>query len=679
MTGDGTTLFLDTETFCETPIKDGTHRYAEGVEIMIAAWALDDPLWGEGEIIVEDLVDDWGHTIHEPSADLARAIKTAQTIVMHNGGQFDRTVIHHAWDIDIPLHKIEDTMAQAMAHGLPGGLDKLSAIFKLGEDSKHEGGRELIRLFCMPAPKKQKLRRRDKTTHPAEWQRFLRYAGGDIQSMRALRAKLPTWNYPGKRGNHATGHDAWVLDQTINDRGFKVDTDLAREAIDMVERCKDKYDEYVEETTLGEVQTAAQTQKLLAHLLGFYGVSLPDMQKGTLERRMDDPNLPDVVKELLSVRLDVAKASPTKYAALLRSASSDGRLRGTTQFCGAVRTGRSAGRIFQAKNLIRPNDAEAQQQDAWVEAIKSGAGEMFLDNPTRAAGVCLRGSVIAEPGKKLVVADLAQVEARVLAWGAGEEWKLQAFRDFDAGLGPDVYKVTAGRILRKHADDVTKDERQMMGKVPDLACGFQGAAGAFGTMMRLYGLDLETKEVKRIVDEWRETNSMIKQFWYDLEAAAREATLNPGVTTRAGEYVSFNRWREWLRMKLPSGHVLCYTQPRIEPHKKFANATALSYLGVNSYTRKWERIQTYGGKLAENWTQATATGVWGVIGDAMLRAEAAGYAIVMETYDELVCEVPDTEEFTTEGLCAILAERPWWADERLPLAAEGFTATRYRK
>lgn len=678
---DERVLYIDLETFSETPIRDGSHRYAENVEILIAAWAYDHPAWGEGPITVEDLTDEEGFGVLPVSDELAWNIKEADRIVFHNGGSFDSVVVLHSLDQcpELPLEKCEDTLARAMAHGLPGGLEKLSEIFKLGADSKHAGGKDLIRTFCCPQPKGRKVRRHTKLTKPDEWATFLEYAGGDIQSMRALRAKLPNWNYPGDpRSNTAVGYRLWQLDQTINRRGFKVDLDLAESALAMIDRVKVIHDDYIEETTYGEVRTAGQRDALLKHLLDYYNVSLPDMQKGTLERRLEDPDIPGVVKELLSVRLDAAMASTSKYKALLRSVSADGRLRGTLQFCGAVRTGRWAGRLWQPHNLIRPTDEEAAQVDGWIEAIKSGIGEIVLRNPSRAAAVALRGSIVADEGRKIVAADMSNIEGRILAWLAGERWKLDAFAEYDAGIGPDLYKVTAGRILYKDPWSVTKDERQVMGKVPELALGFQGAAGAFGTMAALYGVNLTEAEVKGIVDGWREANPAITRFWYAMEEAARNATQNPGHTFTAGEHIAFHRTGEWLLMQLPSGHKLCYCQPALVPHPKW-QGTSLSYLGVNSYTRRWERIHTYGGKLAENATQAASTGAWGVLGDAMLRVEAAGFPIILDVHDEIITEPPDDPAFTTERLCALLSELPWWADRNLPLAAAGFEGQRYRK
>lgn len=672
-------LYFDTETFCETPIRNGTHRYAESAEILIAAWAMDDELFEEeGEIHVEDLTDDDGVGCLPISEALARAIREADKIVIHNSA-FDTTVCALSTQVGVlPQDKIEDTMIRAMAHGLPGALGKLSDIYKLGDDAKGKEGHALIRLFCMPAPKNQKLRRRTKNTHPDEWQRFLDYAGSDIRSMRALRKKLPSWNYPGKpQGNHQHGfeYELWQLDQTINRRGFKVDMDLVDSSIAMLARLKKDQDAYIAKATDDEVQTANQRDKLLKHLLEQFGVDLPDMTKSTLERRINDENLPMPVRELLMVRLDAAMASTSKYDAIKRSVSADGRLRGTLQFAGAIRTSRWAGRLFQPQNLPRPTGWEAKQADEWIEDIKAGIGECVLENPNRAAAVALRGTIVAEEGRKLVAADLSNIEGRGLAWLAGEQWKLDAFRDYDAGIGPDLYKITAGRILGKHADDITGDERQLQGKVPELACGYQGAAGAFGTMAALYGLELTDDEVSRIVQQWRAANPAIKQFWYDLEQAARDATRWPGKVFHAGK-ISFTRTGEWLLMRLPSGRFLCYCQPAEVDHPKFEGQTSLSYLGVNSYTRRWERIHTYGGKLAENATQAMARDV---LAYNMPAIEEAGFRIILTVHDEVITEPLDTDEYTTDRLCTLLAATPDWADSNLPLAASGFEAYRYRK
>lgn len=664
-------LFLDTETFCETPIKDGLHRYAEDVEIMLCAWALDDPLTGEEAPVV---VEDWTET-GGPSAGLLEALSDPSVTLVVQNSMFDRTVARHDGRISLPVERIHDTMVMAQAHGLPGGLDKLCEVFKVPRDlAKDKAGRALIQLFCKP----NKGKRNTRHTHPVEWARFLSYAGSDISSMRYIYGKLPKWNYPGTpKGNapYSSEYANWLLDQTINDRGFKVDLDLARTALDAVDRHQAVMGDRVMELTEGEVADAKKRDQLLKHLLNQFGVSLPDMTKSTLERRLNDENLHWIVRELIAIRLDASTTSVSKYKTLLKGVSADGRLRGTIQFCGASRTGRDAGRLFQPQNLPRPT-MKQDEIDYAIEAMKLRCADLLLDNPIKAASNAIRGVIVAPEDKKLVVADLANIEGRCLAWGAGEEWKLQAFREYDAGIGHDLYKITAGGILHKRPEDVTKDERQAAGKVPELACGYQGAAGAFASMAALYGLDLPAHEVEAIVAGWRSTNAKIVAFWYKLDEACRQAILQPGTLTRVGDKAAFHVKDNWLRMRLPSGRFLCYSMPAIVEHPMFENATSISYMGVNSYTRKWERLHTYGGKLAENWTQATARDV---LFDASHGIEEAGFEIVMKVHDEVITEAPDTDEYTAERLCNLLAGRPLWADAALPLAAAGFETFRYRK
>lgn len=668
-------LLIDTETFSPTPLKHGTHRYAEKAEVMIVSYAIDDPMLGEeGPINIVDLAN--GDPLPD---DLIEALDDPEVVVVgHNFSMFDRTVIRHALGREIPVERIEDTMVQAQSHGLPGGLDKLCAIFKVPEDqAKHQGGRSLIQLFCVPRPKNSALRRATKATHPVEWDRFLAYAGGDISSMRYLRKVMPRWNYPGKpKGNQQFSDEyrLWLLDQTINDRGFAVDLDLAESAVNMVTRHKKHMASRCVELTEGEVKAATQRDALLTHLLMEYGVTLPDMQKSTLERRVQDEELPWPVRELIALRLEASGTSQSKYQTLLNGVSADGRLRGTLAFCGAARTGRWAGRLFQPQNLPRPN-MDAADIEEHITLIKSGSGDLLLDDPMRSASNAIRGCIVAKPGHKLVVADLANIEGRVLAWLAGEQWKLQAFRDYDAGTGHDLYKITAGGILGKRPEGVTKDERQAQGKVPELACGYQGAAGAFKSMAALYGLTLPDNRVKEIVDGWRRTNSAIVQFWYDMDSAAREAILQPGTVTSAGR-IRFHKQGNWLRMQLPSGRFLCYADPALVEHPKFDRGTSISYMGLNSYTRRWERLHTYGGKLTENAVQAAARDVMAHNAEAI---EEAGFPIVLSVHDEIITEPIDTPEFSKDRLEQLLAATPFWADETLPLAAAGAEMYRYAK
>jgi DNA polymerase len=317
----------------------------------------------------------------------------------------------------------------------------------------------------------------------------------------------------------------------------------------------------------------------------------------------------------------------------------------------------------------------------------------------------VRGCIVAPPGRKLVVADLAGIEARMLAWLAGEQWKLQAFRDFDNGIGADLYKLDYAKSFQVPVEEVTKEQRSI-GKVMTLMLGYAGGVGAFLTGAATYGFDIEDLGLRAygtlpgwVREEahdfyawavrqkrstfglserafvvcdglkrlWRAAHPNVVTFWSELQAACVGAVERPGHTAQCRR-LKVRRDGAWLRVVLPSGRALCYPQPKVEDGQ-------LSYMGTNQYSRKWERIRTYSGKLVENCTQAAARDV---LAGSMPEVEAAGYSIVLHVHDEIITETPDSPEFTADGLAEIMSRPPEWAPD-IPLAAAGFEAYRYRK
>lgn len=721
-----TKLWIDTETYSTVPIKHGVHKYAEAVEVMLFAWALDD-----GPVSVLDLT-----RASMLPRELNLALIDDSVEVWAHNSHFDRTVLrHHLPRMCPPLERWRDTMVQAYAHSLPGALGDLCTVLGMPADkAKDKEGKALVRLFCMPNLKGE---RNTRETHPEQWAKFIAYAGQDIVAMREAHKRMPKWNYP----NNTSEVALWHLDQRINDRGLCIDMDLAHAAVRAVEKAQKKLARRTVDLTDGQVQTATQRDAMLAHILEAYGVDLPDLQASTLERRINDASLPLPLRELLAVRLQASTTSTAKYNTLIRSTSSDGRLRGTLQFCGAGRTGRWAGRLFQPQNLPRPA-LDQDDIEQGIEALKADAADLVYSNVMELTSSALRGAIVAPHGKKLAVADLSNIEGRDQAWLAGETWKLKAFEAFDTVLtksgqwltgaelkaaylrheypdleldskgepvrkGPDLYKMAYGKSFGMDPKDVTKDQRQV-GKVQELALGYEGGVGAFVTFATAYTIDLEelpakvfevadpelvreardflewtTKQKRKsptmgLSDDafvacdtlkraWRRAHSKISGLWPALKAAVIEAIESPGKTVTLG-VLKIRRDGAWLRIVLPSGKALCYPNPRVDEG-------VISYMGMDQYTRKWSRLKSYGGKFFENICQRVAREV---MGDNMPAIEAYGYAIVTSVHDELPTEAPDTPEFNHRHLSALLATNPDWAPD-MPLAAAGFESYRYKK
>lgn len=704
-----TTLWVDLETFSKVPIRNGTHAYAEGAEIMLFAYAIDD-----GPVHVWDRTADK----NMPDELYFNLFDDSVTIVAHNAA-FDRTMMEHN-KIHTDLKRWRCTMAKAYAHSLPGALGTLCDVFNISQEKKKdkEGGK-LIKLFCIPH--KTGIERPDRHTHPLEWKNFIEYARLDIAAMRELDKKIPNWNYTGDE------LDLWHLDQTINNRGFTVDRELAVAARRAVDRAQAKLGERTEYLSLGNLSSTTQRDQTLQHIAEAYGVELPDLTAATVERRMEDPELPVELKELLGIRLQASSTSTAKYRKLLEGVSADGRLRGTLQFCAAARTGRWGGRVFQPQNLMRPT---LKYDDILfgIEAMLADCEDFFFENVMELCSNAIRGCIVATKGKKLYVSDLASIEGRVLPWLAEEQTELDAYAAYDMfkldakgerisdgkggfqRVGPDLYCVAYGHAFHIDPFKVTKAQRQI-GKVMVLMLGYAGGVGAFLTGAASYKIDLEdmaeqawptipahiitearkwwlrseeqgrtfglSQKVFIVCDSlkrmWRLAHPRTVEFWSNLQNAMINAIENKGVSYPVGNMLRIRRDGNWTRIFLPSGRSLCYVAARVH-YDKEGNAS-ISYLGQCQYSRKFRRLRTYGGKLAENITQAVSRDIMAA---NMPRVEAAGYEILLTVHDEIISEAPDNGKFSAKHLSKLLATNPLWAPG-LPLAAGGFEAYRYRK
>lgn len=720
-------LYLDFETFSEADLKKvGSYAYAEhpSTEVLICTYAFDDE-----PVRVWDCTDgsDMPGDLHRA---LRRLVKPNSRIKMvwHNGGLFDRLIMKHCWDFDIPVSNTIDTMIWAFRHALPGSLDALCEVLGVSADNaKDKRGKALIKRFSKPTPKNYKIRRYTAETHPDEWAMFIRYAVSDITAMREVFHKLPRW------GNSEFEDRVLELDQLINDRGFRVDVALAEAAIEAVEKHKAQLQEEAQRKYGGSL-TGKDFLPILRELAPAHRIH--NAQKSTLNDLLADDDLPDDARTIIEMRLGAASTASTKYNPLLLGRSSDDRRRGCIQYGGAKRTLRFAGKGFQPQNLARGYYHD-DELDKGISALLKGRAHRRFDVAKLTAST-VRSCIIPEAGHKFVVADYSNVEGRGLAWLAGEDDLIEVFVN-----GVDVYKKLASTVFNVAYEAVTKDQRQIA-KAMVLGLGYAGGVGAFVTFAKNLGLDLNDmtntldgtfpdhiwaatargyewariQEAKRpprpgekddrpsyILDKkvwrtcdalkrmYREANPAIVQFWRDIEDAAMAAIRNPGKEFTAGPRgVKFSRNVEtdnngnkvagwWLRMTLPSGRVMSYPGVGLSVSKetdedgKVSTNVRIKYQGENQLTRQWGFQYTYSGKLVENCTQALCRDL---LANALLNVEANGYPIVLHVHDEIICETPDTPEYNVAELERLMCELPEWA-EGFPLVAEGSEMYRYAK
>lgn len=669
-------LHIDFESRSTVDIKKtGAYVYAkhETTDLWCACFAFDDgpvETWRPGEPCPIEIEE------HVESGGLIYAHNAAFERVMWENLLGPR----YGW----PTPKLEQfrcTMVMAYAMALPGALDDAAPAAGLSIEKDKAGHRLMLQMAKPRKIKKQPGLHWWDT--PEKVERLIAYCKTDVLVERELHKRL--------RPLKDSELELWFLDQRINDRGVYVDVELCEAAKKVVAATAEKLDEEMRTLTGGAVTACSNRNQIIAWVRE-RGVATESIAKDQLEELLGRNDLPEGVRKCLTLRRESAKASVAKIDALLRGMCPGGRHRGLLQFH-AASTGRWAGRRFQPQNLKRP---ELEDVDSAIDLLLSGDAElvdMAYGEPLSVVGDTIRGMICAPEGKKIIAVDYANIEGRMLAFLAGEQWKLDAFREYDIILGydekgekihkgPDLYKLAYSRAFDVPIDKVTKGNRQI-GKVMELALGYQGGVGAFQMMAVNYGVRLPDEEVADLRDRWRLAHLNVKQFWWDLEEAAMRAIEEPGSTTYAGEHILFRKAGSFLWMRLPSKRFLAYAYPELREKEmpwidertgKPARKLVMSYMGVNSYTRKWERCFAYGGLLAENATQAAARDV---LAEAMPRLEAAGYPIILTVHDEIVAEV--VEDFgSVDEMAALMTATSAWA-EGCPIVAEGWQGKRYRK
>lgn len=669
-------LTIDFETRSPAPLKEcGAAAYAEHPQTEVICLAL--KFKGEAPVIwyspefredvkaAADLSRVWDFTMVD-SVTVRGMLDRADIIEAHNA-QFEyfiwKYVMPRYGFIMFDVRKLRCSAAKAAAFSLPRSLSDACAAAGVPQQKDQEGYKLMLRLCKPRRPRNEDMARDpDWATRtywygtPGEFLRLGEYCIQDVRAEESLSEAIPNLPEAEQR--------LWALDLVINDRGVKVDAPSASAIMDGVTGHSAALEkEFRKATGLSSPRQRDATLGLLRQM----GAEMEGLTASDVEGALSTETDP-AIRNILSCRQSLSKSSTAKYKALLASMNSDCRVRGCLMYHGAG-TGRWTGKLVQPHNFPRGAFSDVE---GCIDLFTSGDLEgvdLLYGDPMVAASTCLRGMIVPDAGNDFVCADYSSIEGRVLAWLAGEETALDVYRS-----GLDPYKVAASGIYKVAYEDVQKPQRQI-GKVAELALGYQGSVGAFNAMAANYGVSLTEAEVKSIVESWRESRPRTVALWRELESAAFQAIDNPkAVFGYRG--VKFAVRGKFLAMRLPSGRCLWWAAPRFEDKEMVWGSTkkVIAVEGVNSLTRKWQTQYLYGGLLAENLTQATArdilvNGLWNV--------ERAGYAVVMHVHDEILSEVPEgfgsVEEFESL-MCAL----PDWG-ESIPMKAEGWRGKRYRK
>lgn len=638
-------LSIDIETYSsENLTKCGVYHYAESAdfEVLLFGYAVDG-----GEAQVVDLA--CGEVI---PPHILSALTDPYVTKWAFNAQFERVCLSRFLGTPLQPEGWHCTMVWAATLGLPLSLEGVGAVLGL-EKQKLKEGRDLIRYFC--APKRQKdgsFVRHLPADAPDKWAQFKVYNQRDVEAEVAIQRRLA--KNPVRPQEWRNYH----LDQRINDRGILLDMELVRSAIACDNQFKETHLEQAKLVTgLDNPNSPVQLKGWLAE----QGVEAESLSKTNVRNLLVQSE--GDVQEALALRLELAKSSVKKYTAMEKAVCRDGRARGLIQFYGAPRTGRYAGRLIQVQNLPQNHLPDLVPARQLVRSGDFTAVDALYDSVPLVLSELIRTAFIPKPGCRFFVADFSAIEARVIAWLAGERWRQQVFLD-----GGDIYCASAEQMfhvpVRKHGPNAHLRQK---GKIAELALGYGGSVGALKAMGAL-DMGLPEEELQPLVDSWRSANPCIVALWWAVDRAVKEAVRD--LTVSSTHDILFRYERGYLFITLPSGRELAYVKPRIGENR--FGGESVTYEGTGS-TKKWDRLESYGPKFVENIVQATARDI---LAEAMLRLEVRGYRIVMHVHDEVVIEAPDGTSL--EEICALMGQTPRWAGG-LVLRADGYICDFYRK
>lgn len=659
---------IDIETYCEADIKKcGLYRYVSdpSFEILLIAWATDEGSgFGEtkladvasGDPFPQELLDDFKDsnvTLIAHNAAFER-VSFSRYLQQHYPGQYLKPGTFLSPDNWIC------TMVMAASLTLPMALKDVGEVLRTAQQ-KDEEGKRLIKLFSAPCkPTKSNGGRTRNLPHhlPEDWAKFKYYCIQDVNTEVDIYKRLKRFPMPDREWHH------YRVNERINDRGVRIDTELVRQAITCDLLLSDAMTTKAYELTGLENPNSVSQLKTWLDERGIPMETLGKKNVTEMISELDKNGVDAEAMDMLKLRLQMAKSSVKKYQAAERCVCPDGRARGLFQFYGASRTGRYSGRNIQLQNLPQNHISTLDEARTLVKMGCFDMVESIYGNTPDVLSQLIRTMLIPRDGCEFIVADFSAIEARVLAWEAGEQWVLDAFKN-----GEDLYCATASQMFHvpvvKHG--INGDLRQK-GKIATLACGYGGSSGALISMGALQ-MGLKEEELPEIIDSWREANPKIVQYWWDVEKAAMQA-FKTGERQDIGR-ISFAFSSGTLWMVLPSGRKLAYLVPKQQPNR--FGRMSLTYEGVGQ-NHKWARQETYSGRLVENATQAIARDI---LAEAMARIEDESLNIVAHVHDEVIIEAPKGK-YTVEEICQLMAANPDWCDG-LPLAAAGYKGDYYFK
>lgn len=679
------TVFLDFETRSVVDLRScGTWAYAESPSTDILCM-----VWARGDAVPKLFVPDtFAKSLMHPVVSLAdmqeefkKLIADENSIFVAHNAFFEKAIWQNVMvkkygAPSIPAERFRCSAAVAASFSLPRALSNAGIVLGLDKQKDDEGHKVMMALS---KPRKETKHNKDEFVGQSyaahQYEKLYSYCIQDVETERELWKTL--------RPLSGTELKVWLLDQKINMRGVNVDFDLAQSADEL----SDLEDEYLNdrlyEVTNGEVPRATNVAQLLKWINNLLVTPIEDTTAGTLRGLLLHDDLQPELREAIEIRQAVGKTSVKKYARILSSLCSDGRLRDLLMYHGAS-TGRWTGKLVQMQNLPRGTFKSVEEQEEAIKLIKTKDLNLIRQKYKNVKDVlsnCIRGIIIPSKGHELFVADYASIEARVLFWLANHQHGVDMYE-----AGQDLYVDMAARIYNKQQEDVTKGERAL-GKQAILGCGYGMGAKKFKETCANYDIDIDLDMAETVKDLYRSVHSPVVSFWYAVERAAIEA-CETGEPVKCGKVV-WAKVGKFLHCKLPSGRLLSYYKPRVKPiiTPWGSDSKKLYFYGENSVSRKFVEEGTYGGRLVENITQAVARDL---MAEAMLKCEDAGYKILLSVHDELIAEAPLRETVLAEdgqyeiklrgvpGFIRLLEDKPEWA-KGCPITAEGWNGMRYKK